>query len=68
MIYDALMLALSEYEIKDDVLCDCEKIKKYMEEFYIANDSAFNGKKQSRNDIVERINLFKTALKNIIEG
>ena len=68
MIYDALMLALSEYEIKDDVLYDCEKNKKYMEEFYIANDSAFNGKKQSRNDIVERINLFKTALKNIIEG
>ncbi len=68
MIYDALMLALSEYEIKDDVLCDCKKIKKYMEEFYIANDSAFNGKKQSRNDIVERTNLFKTALKSIIEG
>lgn len=68
MIYDALMLALSEYEIKDDVFYDCEKNKKYMEGFYISHEGAFNGKKQSRNDIIERTKLFENVLRNIIEG
>lgn len=68
MIYDALMLALSEYEINDAVEYDCEKNNKYMEKFYIENAEAFNGKKQSKNDILERKDLLEKALKDITVG
>ena len=68
MVYDALMLALSECEINYDIEYDCEKNIKYMEKFYIENAEAFNGKKQSKNEILERKKLFEQALKDIIEG
>lgn len=68
MIYDALMLALSEYEISFDVEYDCTKNNTYMEKFYIDNADAFNGKKQSKNEILERKMLFEKALKDIIKG
>lgn len=68
MIYDALMLALSEYNIDDDKKFDYDKNMKYMEEFYIRNADAFNGKKQSKNDILERKKMFEKVLKDIIEG
>lgn len=68
MIYDALMLALSECEISFDGEYDCTKNNTYMEKFYIDNAEAFNGKKQSKNEILERKRLFEKALKDIIKG
>lgn len=67
MIYDALMLALSEVDIID-IEYDIEKNQKYMENFYIENAEYFNGKKQSKNDILERKELFEKAITDIVEG
>ena len=68
MIYDAMMLSLTKYEI--DLNYDFEKIhiKKYMEKKYVEKMELFNGKKQSKNDILERMIFFDEVIHNILEG
>lgn len=68
MIYDAMMLALADYNISIDANFDCEKNMKYMETFYVDYADDFNGKKQSKSDILKRVELFGKALKEISEG
>lgn len=67
MIYDALMLVLPNYEI-DDIDINSEQIKKYMENQYKENEDLFNGKKQSKNDIIKRVEFFENVLNEIVKG
>ena len=62
------MLSLTKYEI--DLNYDFEKIhiKKYMEKKYVEKMELFNGKKQSKNDILERMIFFDEVIHNILEG
>lgn len=67
MIYDALMLVLPYYEI-DNIELNNEKTQKYMENQYRINENLFDGKKQSKNDIIKRVDFFENVLTKIIEG
>ncbi len=69
MIYDAMMLAMSDESIATSLLSvDTEKNIDGLKEFYITNVDKFNGKKQSKNDIIERVNLLKRhILDNVVE-
>lgn len=65
MIYDALMLALSDDKIFGcKFSTDIERNTKRLEDFYIRYAESFNGKKQSKQDIIMRANLFVELLKN----
>lgn len=68
MIYDALMLALAKNEIKDDVVLENNITLEYMEKKYIENKMIFNGKKQSKNDILQRADFFDKIIQDILEG
>ena len=68
MIYDALMLALAKNEIKDDVVLENNITLEYMEKKYIENKMIFNGKKQSKNDILQRADFFVKIIQDILEG
>lgn len=69
MIYDALMLALPKYEIEEiEIGNNHEAIQKYMEQKYIENTELFNGKKQSKNDILERTEFFDEIIQSIVGG
>lgn len=69
MIYDALMLALPKYEIEEiEIGNNHEAIQKYMEKKYIENTELFNGKKQSKNDILERTEFFDEIIQSIVGG
>ena len=67
MIYDSLMLALTKYKINETEI-DNKDIMRYMEKKYVENTEMFNGKKQSKNDILERAEFFDNIIQNIIEG
>lgn len=67
MIYDALMLALSDFEM-DDVSLNNELVVRYMEKQYMKNADLFNGKKQSKNDITKRVDFFQKILDNLVKG
>ena len=68
MIYDAIMLALTKNDIKDNIVLENDKVLKYMEKKYIENKEIFNGKKQSKNDILQRADFFDRIIQNILEG
>ena len=51
MIYDSLMLALTKYDI-NSVPNNNKLITQYMEKAYKQNEEMFNGKKQSKTDIL----------------
>lgn len=69
MIYDAMMLVMSDESIATKTLSsDTEKNIEKLQDFYLANADKFNGKKQSKIDIIERINLLKNhILDNVVE-
>lgn len=67
MIYDALMLALTRHEA-DKVFVDNKDIQQYMEKQYMRNVEIFNGKKQSKNDILNRVTFFDKIIESILEG
>lgn len=67
MIYDSLMLVLTKYNISE-VPDNNEKIRTYMENIYKENEELFNGKKQSKSDILCRAAFFEKVVQNILEG
>ena len=65
MIYDPLMLALSQlYSCPQQMNID-NKIE-YLQSFYCKYSDAFDGKKQGKSDIKNRTELFHELLKEII--
>ena len=67
MIYDSLMLALTKYDI-NSVPNNNKLITQYMEKAYKQNEEMFNGKKQSKTDILNRADFFEKIVQNILEG
>ena len=67
MIYDSLMLALTKYDI-NSVPNNNKLITQYMEKAYKQNEEMFNGKKQSKTDILTRADFFEKIVQNILEG
>ena len=69
MIYDAMMLVMSDATILDKkISSDIEKNIEGLKKLYINNADAFNGKKQSKADIIQRANLLKKyILDNVVE-
>lgn len=69
MIYDAMMIVMSDASITMDVLSrDCDKNIEKLKDFYIRNSEKFNGKKQSKTDIMERAELIRTFIfENLVD-
>lgn len=69
MIYDAIMLVMSDEAIKDkSISLDMEKNIEGLKKLYIEKADYFNGKKQSKTDIVQRASLLKNyILDNLME-
>jgi len=65
MIYDPLMLAVSELEISN-LSEKCENIDDYMQRKYMEDETIFDGKKQSKSDIEQRINFFTNIILEIL--
>lgn len=67
MIYDPIMLALSQISIsttdKMDIDINIQKLK----EFYELNKDMFDGKRQSKKDIQKREEIFISFIKELIE-
>lgn len=62
MVFDPLMLAVSNYEIKDDGI-DAEANLSILEKKYMnADERLFDGKRQSRSDINKRAEFFEQVL------
>jgi hypothetical protein len=68
MIYDSLMIALTNYDIDNKVVIENKVIQHYMEKKYTENAEIFNGKKQSKNDILNRSDFFDEIISSILEG
>lgn len=66
MIYDCMMLALTETKVNIKKAYDIECNVKRLQRFYEENDEKFDGKKQSKKDIIERTKLFLKLLKDIL--
>lgn len=67
MIYDAMMICMNDERVRNyskSVNIDENNIK--MQEFYLQNCDSFNGRKQSRKDIVNRVELITNFLINEI--
>ena len=65
MIYDSMMLGLSQIEInnnKIDLNSNIERLKK----FYQENEDVFDGKRQSKGDIKRRMELFISFISEIL--
>lgn len=65
MIYDSMMLALSQIEInnkKIDLNSNIERLKG----FYQENEEVFDGKRQSKGDIKRRMELFISFISEIL--
>lgn len=69
MIYDAMMLAMSDVKISDSKrFCSTEKNIENLKRLYLKNADKFNGKKQSKADIIERASLLKAfIMENVVE-
>ena len=57
MIYDCMMLALTRIEVDNTARVDVIKNQEKLKSFYLKNQNEFNGKKQSKQDILTRTNL-----------
>lgn len=57
MIYDCMMLALTQIELNDDNKLDVKANTEKLKLFYLKNQDSFNGKKQSKQDIITRTEL-----------
>lgn len=65
MVYDPLMLTLANYELISDDF-DIEKNMKILEDAYkAADDTLFDGKRQSKTDIKRRIQFFEGVMAKI---
>lgn len=68
MIYDPIMLALSQISIsttdKMDIDINIQKLK----EFYELNKDMFDGKRQSKKDIQKRVEIFYLLYKGAYRG
>ena len=63
MIYDAMMICMSDERMKNqsesqNVAYNTDKLK----EFYLQNEDYFNGRKQARKDILQRVKLITEFL------
>ncbi len=65
MIYDPLMLAVSELEVSD-LPEEREDIDDYMQRKYMEDETIFDGKKQSKSDIEQRIKFFTNIILEIL--
>lgn len=65
MIYDPLMLALSQRKLHNKGF-DIKSNIKELEKFYIQNEEYFDGKHQSKNDVIFRMNLFISFVDKLI--
>ena len=65
MIYDPLMLALSQLDSCPQQMNIDNNIE-YLQSFYCKYSDAFDGKKQGKSDIKNRTELFHELLKEII--
>lgn len=68
MIYDALMLAVSQFKLEESFRVNYESVREYMEKKYADNCDIFNGKKQARKDIEDRTEFFSHVIADILEG
>lgn len=66
MIYDSMMLALSQIEIGNKKMDSNSNIER-LEKFYQENEEAFDGKKQSKGDIKRRMKMFISFITQILE-
>ena len=67
MIYDPIMLALSQISIDCIDTMDTELNIQKLKKFYETNNAAFDGKRQSKKDIQKRMELFITFIESLIE-
>lgn len=67
MIYDVMMLVLSQIDSINDKY-DIENNINLLKNFYIANENDFDGKKQSKADIIKRMNLLDEFIRKSILG
>ena len=67
MIYDSMMLALSQIEINNRELDFNRNVEK-LENFYKENEEAFDGKRQSKSDIKRRTELFISFITEKVLG
>lgn len=67
MIYDSMMLALSQIEINNRELNFNRNVEK-LENFYKENEEAFDGKRQSKSDIKRRTELFISFITEKVLG
>lgn len=63
MIYDVMMLSVANKKVRTKELKSSveERVKK-LSEFYVNNSKVFNGKKQSKSDITQRVDLVQEFL------
>ena len=67
MIYDALMICLNDERILSFESKGCvEDNLLKLQEFYTKNEDNFNGRKQSRKDIINRVNLLTDFILKIL--
>ncbi|MDE5779587.1 MAG: DUF262 domain-containing protein [Lachnospiraceae bacterium] len=67
MIYDVMMLALSQIDSINDNY-DIDKNVNLLKNFYIEKETEFDGKKQSKSDIIKRMNLLYEFIRKSILG
>lgn len=64
MIYDPMMLALSDSELLGKKL-NTKKNIEYLKNAYVENEDLFNGKNQGKSDILKRAKFFKQIINDI---
>ena len=67
MIYDSIMLALSQIEVSQRRIDSNRNVEK-LENFYKENEESFDGKRQSKGDIKRRTELFISFITEEILG
>ncbi|WP_313528015.1 DUF262 domain-containing protein [Anaerotignum sp.] len=66
-IYDPMCLVIANYvDELSQIKFDLEKNKKQLEMMYTNNPDAFNGKKQSKTDIIARYNIIEKTILDIL--
>lgn len=68
MIYDPIMLALSQVSIESEGKMNTEMNIQKLKNFYKENNEAFDGKRQSKKDIQRRMELFTIFISSLIEA
>ncbi|MGX8850590.1 DUF262 domain-containing protein [Amedibacillus sp. YH-ame10] len=62
-IYDPMCLVITSYlDELSQIKFDSEKNKKQLEEMFVENQDAFNGKKQSKSDIIARYKIIEKVI------